>query len=115
MSDHLPECGYKPCNCGYEDDPRGNWAGHLRCSHVPCICDRLRACEKRVTDQVNREWAEISVDDEVRIWNEALDAAREAVAAAYDDERYAHSDDWGVPVVYKDSMLAAIDALRGER
>ena len=44
--------------------------------------------------------------------SEVLDAAREAVAAAYDDERYAHSDDWGVPVVYKDLMLAAIDALR---
>jgi len=65
MNKHLPECWAK-----HESDPPA-W----------CICDELRACEERVTNQSNREWAEISVADEARIWSEALDAAREAVEA----------------------------------
>lgn len=75
MSDHLPEC---PCN---HADERGCFlisAETNRC--VDCICPQLRACEQRV-----------------------LDAAREAVAALFPQERY--PDEHA-------AILDAIDALR---
>lgn len=40
MSDHLPECIYAPPNV--DPDKGIEWGG------LPCICDRLRACEQRV-------------------------------------------------------------------
>ena len=89
MSDHLPECPLNNIDI-----------------HGLCMCPELRACEQRVTDHVNREWAEISVDDEVRIWNEALDAAREAV------------EEWLTYIGYEYLLRegrAAIDALREEK
>lgn len=103
----------RPVGEKHEMDP----PHHLCLGDDPCICIHLAACEQRVRDE-ERGWegavviARAGYEDG---YAAALNAAREAVAAAYDDERYAHSDDWGVPVVYKDLMLAAIDALRGEQ
>lgn len=70
MSKHLPEC-----------DCYGR--SHGECAL--CICDRLRACEKRV-----------------------LDAARDAVMALTTDLALSDQD----TVVYRADALAAIDALR---
>ena len=114
MSDHLPECGYKPCNCGYEDDPRGNWAGHLRCSHVPCICAALRACEQRVRKEESRKVigsvslaaiGEANVQQYQRGYVAGLDAAREAVVAV---------EPWHTQALLlkREDALAAIDALK---
>lgn len=108
MIDHLPECPLlEPCSA---DIPQHGFCSrqNIICIHCEreCICDRLRACEQRVTDQVNLEWAEISVDDEVRIWNEALDAARDAV------------EEWLTYIEYEHLLRegrAAIDALREEK
>lgn len=74
------------------------------------VIDALAACEQRI----RLEMYESEREHLHQMRCLTLDAARETIAAAYDDERYAHSDDWGVPVVYKDLMLAAIDTLREE-
>ena len=123
MSDHLPEC---PQN--HPGDING----------AVCACPALRACEARVSAERDEFWEEWSnevadlmpeqydgdeaqesiilrfvaeaADQRRKGYAEALDAARDAVAAAYSDD---HTDDWGVQVVYKERMLAAIDALRG--
>lgn len=43
MSDHLPECIYKPENI---DPVKGiRWGGS------PCVCDQLRAIEQRVRQE----------------------------------------------------------------
>lgn len=104
MTDHLPECWWVTDH---------GW---------PCICERLRAYGERAYDNgVKNTYDSHYVFNEEqweaerqKIRQEALQAARDAVDAAYDDERYAHRDNWGVSVVYKDLMLAAIDALPGE-
>lgn len=96
----------RPAGEQHEMDP----PHHLCLGDDPCICIHLAACEQRVRE--SEACLALCAD---RNYQRGLDAAREAVAAAYDDERYGHKDDWGVPVVYKDLMLAAIDALRGDR
>ena len=78
--------------------------------HACHLIDMARQKERALVAVDRTTLAELNAE-----YRKGLDAAREAIAAAYDDERYAHSDDWGVPVVYKDLMLAAIDALRGEQ
>ena len=95
---HVPEC----------------FNGRQRSGGLPCICDRLRACEQRVRmedDDYAYVSAQAEADGRRRGWVEALDAAREAVAASsghYDlcicDECYG-----------TDAALAAIDALREEQ
>ena len=51
MSDHLPECPYVP---------NGEWTDHGWVQYH-CICDRLRACERRVLDAAREAVAAVSV------------------------------------------------------
>ena len=98
MSTHLPEC-YKE---GSTDS---------------CICDWLRACEQRVRDEIltaayESAPSQVRQDEVARLYNigfaDALDAAREAVAAL----RYHLSLPLDDTVIYRTDALAAIDALR---
>ena len=94
MSDHLPECLH-------DDDTYG-----LR---GLCICEELRACEQRIRladDDYAYVAGQAEADGRRRGWNEALDAARKAVAAL-DIGR-----DVRFSVDVQADALAAIDALR---
>ena len=87
-SGHLPEC---PWADGYA---------------FLCICDRLRACEKRVTDEI---WGAIHEGSQYKSGFEGgLDAARDAVWRSIGPG----SDTFFISVF--DRAFAAIDALRGE-
>ena len=71
-----------------------------------CICGRLRAAEMRGVD------AQLSIDLDVAredVWNEAITAAREAVAALL-----AYDSPYG-PLIRSDVTLAAIHALKEEQ
>ena len=69
---HLPECPDS------DDDWLANWW-----DAIPCICDRLRACEQRVQARYSKY---LNADDEGSYaagYREALDAAEAAVAAQH--------------------------------
>lgn len=87
-ADHLPECGVT--------------------AYPICICDRLRACEQRVRTE-DDDYAYIAAQAEaegrMRGWNEALDAAREAVMQALGPMDCEDPDQYL-------TALAAIDALK---
>lgn len=87
MSDHLPECPMKQ-DCGELDARHTSETACQDCGRS-CSCPELRACEQRV-----------------------LDAAREAVVAAYAKDSLAvrSQTEWGIEIA-----LAAIDALKRER
>ena len=70
MSDHLPECIYAPPNV--DPDKGIEWGG------LPCICDRLRACEQRVLDAVRGGVDRLASD--MANWSSAETAA--AIGAA---------------------------------
>lgn len=97
MSDHLPECPLaSDCKHDYYDEPP------IQCADCgeECICDRLRACEKRVADDI---WGAIRDGSQYKSGFEGgLDAAREAVERA------------SSLLQPLGPALAAIDALRGE-
>ena len=101
MSEHLPECIYKPENI---DWPKGiKWGGS------PCICPSLRACEQRVLDAIDLPAANVQYH---RVgFKEGLNAAREAVDSIPPiDQRV---NEGFISLVYdKGEMLAAIDELR---
>lgn len=87
QTDHLPEC--------WDHPDLTDKTGH------PCICERLRACEKRVL--LSKPNIELSALYGYELGHaEALDAARDAVEALRGDNGWT-----GNPT-------AAIDALRGE-
>lgn len=100
---HLPEC----------------FNGRQRSGGLPCICDRLRACEERVNSSNLTLWnrtkeeARHMIDAGLGIawkdgFKEGLDAAREALAAIQGDNSGL------LPRWVKRDALAAIDALKGE-
>lgn len=113
MANHLPECTH--------DSRVNDW----------CICDRLRACEQRVTERHNAEHEDdrlaafqngydaATVKERQRsvlliadAYGKALSAARDAVAA----ECIAHHGYTpGQTCPYCTDALAAIDALKGEQ
>ena len=122
MSDHLPECPVAP--------RRGT------INPSDCICDRLRACEQRVSEETEHAMMEFFhwkpspphdkhyFADNICAYcvgrREGLDAARDAVAAAYDDPapmrdgmnvREEIAEMYGRKVMFEDA-LAAIDALK---
>ena len=110
MTEHLPECPIlKPC-CDDEDFPEHGFCGNFvgRCLHcmAECICDELRACEVRVLNEYRKQHDGISEGYFQQIRNDALDAAREAVAAIHDDCNC--YEDLGI----RADAIAAIDALR---
>ena len=91
---HLPECWVK-----YESDPSA-W----------CICDELRACEKRVREdeQSHNFSPDIHWDGMAEAYQRGLDVAREAIADI--------NGKWVFgPRIYKHKALAAIDALRARQ
>ena len=107
MNKHLPECGYSPGQPGFGGINSGIPSTQPYLAPSPCICDRLRACEQRIRladDDYAYVAGQAEADGRRRGWNEALDAAREAVAAL----------DIGRDVRYGSHVhaLAAIDALR---
>lgn len=113
MSDHLPECGYLPdCEC-WKDG-----SGLHSCGTESCICDRLRACEARVTERwealrgCGESFAyKTGSDNGFDVGYEAaLDAAREEVLNA---PRYGCTES-AEPLMELREVLCAIDALRGE-
>lgn len=105
MSSHLPECDCYGRNHGECALCNGEC--------VLCICDRLRACEQRVREE-NDDYAYVATQAEAdgrrRGWNEALDAAREAVAGVL------HWSEGELGLICNwNSVCDAIDALREEK
>lgn len=98
MSEHLPECP---------------WADHGFA--LPCICDRLRACEQRVREDMALQYLvsdREQQEQEERAFAAGVQAARDAVAAVSVGGQHF----WAVG--FRDGTeqaLAAIDGLRGER
>ena len=90
MNNHLPEC--------YQSE--GKWGGG-------CICIRLRACEERVEESMDRAWEKFSRDQFDAGYAAALDAAREAVAALKIGVLTT-----GTLLLKREDALVAIDALR---
>ena len=89
---HLPECSKSIIPDFYNE----RWV---------CICAPLRACEQRVRmedDDYAYVAAQAEADGRRRGWVEALDAAREAVAALPEYQM-------------RDTCIAAIEQLREER
>jgi len=97
MSDHLPECIALVIRMEYDD--------------AFCICPEIRACEQRVLASCALKDGDLYADG----YDNALDAAREAVAAELGWEDVDPSDDYKPhTAIWKFRALAAIDALRGE-
>lgn len=100
IAEHLPECPVmNGAVCPH--DPRCN---------CQCMCKMLRACEQRVRledDDYAYVAAQAETDGRRRGWNEALDAAREAVMRTCGHTKYE-----GCSPCLHDDALAAIDALR---
>ena len=95
MTDHLPECIFKPENV---DSAKGiRWGGR------PCICDELRACEQRIGNVISASL--VGGYDWRHGYLAGLDAAREAVADMVIKTA-------GNSAATVDQALAAIDALR---
>ena len=99
--DHVEECpSYYVdclgtiCDCDYE--------------HI-CMCRELLACEQRVLNEYRKAHDGISERYFQQIWNDALDAAREAVKGInwFSDEGKMLS-----AVVATANSISAIDALR---
>ena len=95
---HLDECNFGYLIADDDGDPIYD---------TLCICDRLRACEARVRDEMPASGADATwyLLGQRKGRTEALDAARDAVAAV-------HVWNEG-QVAIRVEALAAIDALRG--
>lgn len=93
MTDHLPECPWPTPPCSHTPLHDRQPLFCIDCL-TECVCDRLRACERRV-----------------------LDAALEAVAALdrWDHNNYALIFDPHGWAIDRDEALAAIEALREEQ
>lgn len=120
MSEHLPECDTTDRGCTPEEECGPN------CINL-CICDRLRACEKRVTERHNAEHEDdrlaafqngydaATVKERQRsvlliadAYGKGLSAARDAVAAVVQGNQMFYT------TAISDA-LAAIDALPKEK
>ena len=102
MTDHLPECFLsEPCHPSLpeHDDLRGELSKCRTCG-LPCICDRLRACEQRVLG--------LRIDDlNVKSFNAGYAAAlRDAVKAV----KLSCSAD--IELVERTEVIAVIEALK---
>lgn len=107
MNDHLPECPIR-------QHADSNWDCPTYCDGdcktATCICSALRACEQRVRledDDYAHVAAQAEAEGRRRGWNEALDAAREAVIRTCHHTRYE-----GSPPCLHDTAAAAIATLR---
>lgn len=103
MSGHLPECDATDCGCTPEEECGPN------CINL-CICDRLRAAEQRVLDELPPNGADA-------LWyllgqRKGVKAARDAVAA---QSRVSHGGPHTYLCISAPATLAAIDALRTEK
>ena len=95
---HPPECNYTPEYFVSEDNIL--WRGE------PCICDALRACEKRIREAtIPSDWHEKRV---AWVRANALDEAEAAVWNVRDELGYSNYE-WAKQVV------AAIRGLREEK
>ena len=93
---HLPEC----------------WLSEGKFDAL-CLCDRLRACEQRVEEAMDRAWTQTVALAVAHTRTATLDAAREAIeslpvaiSSYYPDDSLRDVGFW------RSSALAAIDALR---
>lgn len=97
---HLPEC----------------FNGRQRSGGLPCICDRLRACEQRVERRIDFMLAKAHDYGERTGHAAGVQAARDAVAA-YADERLVVTKHPNMSEDITAALrvaVARIDALRGE-
>ena len=86
---HLPECWLS----------EGNF-------DAVCMCDRLRTCEQRVEEAMDRAWTQTVALAVAHTRTATLDAAREAVAGIQDGPK--NQPYW----IDREAALTAIDALR---
>ena len=121
---HLPEC-FMAARLGVDTYAPDVLAQMKRAG---CICDRLRACEERVRLE-DDDYAYVAAQSESegrwRGWSEALDAAREVVAALESNPELEIDWDRDYAVdpsgatrnrrVWLRDAVAAIDALREEQ
>lgn len=99
MTEHLPECFASLCEC---DDTHFK---SIDCD-FSCICPSLRACEKRVREEIDREAFVLDEGDPFRqAYRKGLDAAREAVASMV-------IETVGNSAATVEQAVSAIDALR---
>ena len=89
---HLPEC----------------WLSEGKFDAL-CLCDRLRACEQRVEEAMDRAWTQTVALAVAHTRTATLDAARESVAALKIGPLTT-----GTLLLKREDALAAIDALRQE-
>ena len=105
MTEHLPECW-----ATYPSDPAA-W----------CICDEMRACEKRLLEGrpdpgISEKQAIANYAIYQNGYAAALDAAREAVLGAKAiDVYYGRGLDEPPQFVWLNNAIAAIDALKEDR
>jgi len=90
---HLPECDYV--------------GSGLPEAAVGCICSRLRACEERIEEAMDRAWTQTVQIGVAHTRTSTLNEARRAVAEAPVAIR-----EPGILLVNREVVLAAIDDLR---
>lgn len=113
----MPEFHYPECPASRPDTPHVVSIAAEACQFWG-ICDRLRACEERVRDEMRQPDPGINESAayaRAEGFGLGVQAAREAVAAKRSDFAYAtDTQDGHILLRIYDDALAAIDGLRGE-
>jgi hypothetical protein len=99
MSEHLPECWAKD-----PSDPPA-W----------CICDELRACERRVSDALVKHWGSVHWYPDHHAWEVYQEGRRSGINAA--EVAMAECPiairEAGILLLNRDVALASIHELKG--
>ena len=102
MSEHLPECSYDPEELKWISDCGEPHDGH-------CICDRLRACEKRVGDSAYN-WGYVDGSKDAR-----EGALREALGAVVAVPYFWPNEKRSTYIRKKDALAAIHALMEGEK